>query len=119
MSMAADRAYLAAPCLTTMPQQDEHKIASAAGKPQNRVLAAMRKVTIAAMITILFAGAAIGRAEAIQAHSQTCAVAQSASLNSARRASDDICQCSAFGSSAMSCLWPAVLTWTRTAATAS
>jgi hypothetical protein len=70
MSMAADRAYLAASCLTTMLKQDETvaskpqaKIASAAGKPQNRVLTAMRKVTIAAMITILFAGAVIARAE--------------------------------------------------------
>jgi len=107
MSMAADRAYLAASCLTTMPQQDEHKIASAAGKPQNRVLAAMRKVTIAAMITILFAGAVIARAEMI-AHSQNCAVAHSASLNPARRVYGDICQCLALGSSALSCLWPAV-----------
>ena len=115
MSMAADRAYLAASCLMTMSEQDETvasrlqpKIARAAGKPQNRVLTAMRKVTIGAMITILFAGAVIGQAETIQAHSQTCAVAHSASLNSARRASDNICQCLALGSSALSCLWPAV-----------
>ena len=114
MSMAADRAYLAASCLMTMSEQDETvasrlqpKIARAAGKPQNRVLTAMRKVTIGAMITILFAGAVIARAEMI-AHSQTCAVAHSASLNPARRVYGDICQCLALESSALSCLWPAV-----------
>jgi hypothetical protein len=69
MSMAADRAYLTVSCLTTMLKQDETvgskpraKIASAAGKPQNCVLTTMRKVTIAAMITILFVGAVIARA---------------------------------------------------------
>ena len=70
MSMAADRACLAASCLTTMLEQDETvaskpraKMASVAGKPKNPLLTTVRKITIAAIIMILFVGAVIARAE--------------------------------------------------------